>query len=109
MSLATILSQRVTELASSAPAWRHFLKDFKASLLEGCMEIPISDYQKQIYAFRLMDFLRDNNIPIELLWIVVWLNGYENELNFVNKDTIKIPNLSEVNRIRGLFNGSALA
>lgn len=106
MSLVSILNSRNTSIASSDETWRNFLKDFKSSLLKTGISVPVTDYQQRVFKHRLKDFLKEISVSQELTWVVVWLNNMESALNFVNKSYLVIPDYSEVNRIRKLYEAS---
>lgn len=106
MSLTTYLNRKITKIDDSDPGWRHFLKDFRDNLLKKCTVLEINSYSGRIFRYRLRDFLYESKIPLDITWIIVWLNNMESETNFKNMNSLLIPNYTEIERIRNLYDAS---
>lgn len=109
MSLSSSLKKKSNKVNDVNPEWRHFLKDFRNSLISSSKTIEINLYHARIFRFRLRDLLNENNLPYDCLWIIIWLNNLETELNFKDVTRLLIPDYNEIVRIRNLFDGSRRA
>lgn len=52
-----------------------------------------------IYRFRPKEFLKDNNIDPDILWIVLWINQIYNEIEFNNVKELIIPKIDYINSL----------
>ena len=109
MSFSDTLRRTITKINDVDPNWRHFLKDYHSKILSTCTTIELSDYHSRVYEFRLRDMLRENQIPVDLTWVIIWINNLESEYNFSNITKILLPNYQELLRIRNLYDGSRRA
>ena len=106
MSLAEDFASMNNKINDQDTAWRHFLKDFKSNILATAKQVQLTPFQQRIYKYRLRDYLRENNLPVDLTWIIIWLNQMETELNFFKKASLIIPDYQTIVKIRNMFDGS---
>lgn len=106
MSITENYSQTLNKINDQDPSWRHFVKDFKSNIMASARVIELTPFQQRIYKYRLRDFLRENNYPMDLTWIIIWLNQLETELNFFKRSSLIIPDYQTITKIRNLFDAS---
>lgn len=63
-----------------------------SNLLAKATVIEVRDYSARIFRYRLRDFLYESKIPLDMTWVIVWLNNLETEHNFKNTPRLIIPN-----------------
>lgn len=104
MSLKTELSKFITDISDEDPEWRIFLEDFKVELSINSKVYAFTEYLKEVYRFRTDHFLREHNIPADMLWLVVWINNLKSQLSLDGQDYLIIPNYNYVKELRSKYN-----
>lgn len=100
------LKRKQTALNDTSSSWRIFLKDFRDSLLAKSRMIEIDPYKERIYRYRLRDLLYEHKLPVDITWIIIWLNNIDTENNFKKLTHVYIPDYNEIQRIRNLYDAN---
>ena len=53
--------------------------------------------------YRLADFLADNNIPISMSWIVLYINQLGSDMEFRDITVMLLPDVFEIKYLRDVF------
>lgn len=99
ISLVEVLNKKSSPTDSSDKDWVWFVYDHDYLLEETC-EVRTLDYDEQeMYRFRLLEYLVDNGINHNLMWIILHLNDLNSEQDFNRLPVIKIPSEGVVSRL----------
>lgn len=106
IKLTDILKTSITKINDPDPKWRNFVKDFRSTIFATAKILQITDYHERIFRYRLKDLLKEAQLPINIAWVIVWMNNIDSESNFKDMTSILIPDYQELTRIRNLYDGS---
>lgn len=91
LELTKRIQDRRTPYYSQDVEWVLFVKDHRSEILKNSAQYFITYNDQNTYKYRLYSYLVETNINVELLWIILWLNQLDTEMDFVNVDSLFIP------------------
>ena len=105
-SVRDLLNNKLTKLNDSDRRWATFIKDFRKEILENSYRVELTPYMVEIFRYRLNDLLLENNVPYDIHWIIAWINGLGNQLNFQDVTHLWVPNHDFIRKLRTLYDST---
>lgn len=91
MSVVEMLDSSVDELADTAQEWVLFVQDHRRFILKNSTTVNLSVDEMFRYQYRPEEYLKDNNLPLSILWIFLWINQLSNSMQFPTIKSLVIP------------------
>ena len=88
------------DFSDSDIEWKLFVKDHRDFILEKSTKITLTKEESFLYEHRLIDFLLFQRYPASMHWIVLWINGYENDEFFSDTTSIYVPDVAHMKALR---------
>lgn len=85
-----------TTIFPTEKEWIQFVKDHRDQILENSNHIFIDFNDQNTYRYRLYSYLVDTNNDPELLWIVLWLNQLDTEMDFDRVTELYLPSVAHL-------------
>ena len=101
--LHSLFSKYYTKFSNDNYDWVHFVRDHFKRLRLKAVFITINPYQMHEMHYRLNDFLREYNIPVEADWIVLMLNQMQSEKDFDHLTWMYLPDMTDLQELREEF------
>ena len=83
--------------------WVQFIKDHFYHIKNKSSVVELDPYRHNSMKYRLADFLADNNIPISMSWIVLYINQLGSDMEFRDITVMLLPDVSEIKYLRDVF------
>jgi hypothetical protein len=102
--MATTLAQRLEstrklKIAPDDKEWIQFMKDHREHILEKSSSILIDYNDQNTYRYRLFSYLVETSHTVDLLWIILWLNQLDTEMDFNNVRELYIPDYTHISEL----------
>lgn len=91
MSVLDMLNSSVDELADTAQEWLLFVQDHRSFILQNSDNVTLSNDEMFRYEYRPEEYLKDNKLPLSILWIFLWINQLTNPMQFPTIKTLVVP------------------
>ena len=104
----TLLSQMITDAIQNMynPKDREyvlFLKDHKDDIMQHSEVKDITISEQYTYKYRLRKYLRSIRYPEEFDWYVLWINGWDTTMDFIDEKSIILPKSDYITTLRSLY------
>ena len=83
--------------------WVQFIKDHYYHIKSKSTLVELNPYKHNTYHYRVTDFLKDNNIPVEMAWIVLFINQLGSDAEFIDLNLMIIPDVTDIKALRDTF------
>lgn len=104
MTLQQMYSKYIDRYSNSDYEWVQYISDHYSKLMDKAQTIPLDIVVHNTMRYRLNDFLRENNYPVSIAWIVLMLNKLNSENEFVNLNKLIVPDMSQLEKLKEEFN-----
>lgn len=103
-SLTTIIeNELIDEYSNHDPLWVQFVMDHRKAIISRSGEQAIDLITSNQYDRRLYEYLKKFNIPYGVLWIVLEINQMDTEMDFTNMNSILLPSMDHLQKLRMVF------
>lgn len=83
--------------------WVQFIKDHFYHIKSRSTLVELNPFRHNSLKYRLADFLQENNIPIEMGWIVLYINQLGSDAEFCDLTYMFIPDVTDIQHLRNVF------
>ena len=83
--------------------WVQFIKDHFYHIKSKSTLVELNPFRHNSLKYRLTDFLEENNIPVEMNWIVLFINQLGSDAEFCDLTTMLIPDVTDIKQLRDTF------
>lgn len=104
MALQEIYNRYLDQYSNIDPDWVQFVHDHQRLIKRRAVPIEINIFKSNELQYRLTEFLKENNYPLSISWIVALINQLPSEYNFVGLTHLYVPDMSHLARLRETFN-----
>lgn len=104
MALQEIYMRYLDQYSNNNFEWVQYVHDHLNLIKQKAIPIEIDIFKSNELQYRLNDFLRENNYPISIGWIVVLINQLPSENNFVGLSNLYVPDMAHLSYLRETFN-----
>ena len=101
--LHRLFASYYTKYSNDNYEWVHFVKDHLRRCRLNAVYVSIDPYQMHDMHYRLADFLREHNVPVEVDWLVLLLNQMDSEKDFNNLKWLFLPDMNDLQELREEF------
>jgi hypothetical protein len=102
-TFAERLKENLSPLENTDPAWIKYVKDHRGVILESVVVQTIPPEKMHPNKYRCSSLLHELGYDEALSWIVIWLNQIDNNRNFIDLVSIKIPDIETIKTLRAQF------
>lgn len=102
-SLHTAYASILSSYSNYDLEWVQFVKDHFYHIKRNSTVVELDPYRHNSMKYRLADFLADNNIPIEMSWIVLFVNQLGSDMEFRDISVMILPDVSDIKHLREVF------
>ncbi len=101
----TLIEQlKNAKYAPSDSKWVQFIIDHKNYIIENSTVVTLDKNTMNTYKFKPLIFLSSKNVSYDVMWIVCFINGFLDPINFHNLYSIYIPNESVIYNLKIKYN-----
>ena len=91
MTVVDMLNSSVDELSDTSQEWLLFVQDHRKFILENSSTVTLTNDDMFRYEYRPEEYMKDNNLPLSMLWIFLWINQLTNAMQFPTIKTLVVP------------------
>ncbi len=100
MSMLQMLNSAVDELADTDNEWVLFVQDHRRFILANSTMTNLTVDQMFRYEYRPEEYLKDQKLPLSILWIFLWINQLSSAHQFPTISTVITPKLAYLYDLR---------
>lgn len=101
--LHTLYRKFVTKYSNDNFEWVQYVRDHYKRLRSKAYFVDIDQFKMNSLHYRLEDFLSEHNVPIEVNWIVLYLNQLNSEADFIHLTALFLPDMEDLEAMREEF------
>ena len=102
-SLIDVLSNFESSLTNTDKDWVIFVRDHKQYLINKANKIPITPEMIDRYKYKFNFFMLENKINLDMHWIIMMINDFNDLEDFSNKENVYLPDRSDIIALYQLY------
>jgi hypothetical protein len=102
-SLRAMYASIASSYSSEDLGWVQFVRDHYYYIKRSCAKVELNPFRHNAFKYRLTDFCIDNNIPMGMEWIVLFVNQLGSEKDFANLSLMLLPDVEVIKKLRTTY------